>query len=62
MTLARAVDLISIVLLLAAAGAFAFGVHALGDRRDLDALYWLALGALVLRASTDILRPKAGAR
>lgn len=60
--MARAVDLISILLLLAAAVAFAFGVHALGNRRDLDALYYLVIGALVLRASTDILRPKAGAR
>lgn len=60
--MAKAVGLISIVLLLAAGGAFAYGVRALGERHDLDAIYWLVIGALVLRASTDMLRPKAGAR
>lgn len=58
----RVVDAISVLLLLAAAGAFAWGVRALGAHRDLEALYWLAAGALVLRASTDLLRPRAGTR
>ncbi|MFO0568875.1 MAG: hypothetical protein U0263_24675 [Polyangiaceae bacterium] len=58
----RAIDLISVVLLVAAAGAFAMGVNALGDRRDLDALYWLVVGGLTLRAATDMLRPKGGSR
>jgi len=54
----RVVDVISIALLLGAALAFTFGVRALGDEHDLAALYWLAAGALCLRASTDLLRPK----
>jgi len=58
----RAIDLSSGVLLVAAAGAFATGVNALGDRRDLDALYWLVVGGLTLRAATDMLRPKGGSR
>lgn len=53
----KAVDVLSIALLLAAACAFAVGVHALGQARDLAALYWLAVGGLVLKAATDILRP-----
>ncbi|MBK7585439.1 MAG: hypothetical protein IPI67_35295 [Myxococcales bacterium] len=60
--MARAVDIISVVLLAAAAGAFIFGVNALGDRRDLDALYWLVVGGLTLRAATDMLRPKGASR
>ncbi len=60
--MARAVDVISVLLLLGGAAAFAMGVFALGDRRDLDALYWLAVGALVLRSATDMLRPKGSAR
>ena len=58
----KLIDVLCVVLLLAAAGAFALGVYALGDRRDLSALYWLAVGGLVLRSATDMLRPKSGAR
>ncbi len=54
--------MVSVLLLVGAALAFAVGVHALGDRRDLDALYWLVVGALTLRSSTDILRPKGASR
>ena len=58
----RAIDVISILLLSASAGAFAMGVSALGDRRDLDSLYWLVVGALTLRSATDLLRPKGSSR
>jgi hypothetical protein len=57
---ARALDLISLFLVLAGALAFARGVQALGERRDLVALYLLIVGALCLKAATDLLRPKAG--
>lgn len=60
--MARAVDVISVVLLVAAAAAFTMGVSSLGDRRDLDALYWLVVGGLTLRAATDMLRPKGASR
>jgi hypothetical protein len=55
----RALDIISIVLLAGGIAAFGFGIHALGDSRDLVAVYWLVVGALVLRTATDLLRPKA---
>ena len=58
--MARALDLISFVLVLAAGVAFARGVQALGDRKDLVAVYLLIVGALCLKAATDLLRPKAG--
>jgi hypothetical protein len=58
----KVIDVISIAMLLAAAGAFTLGIRALADRQDLVSLYWLVVGALVLRASTDMLRPKPGSR
>jgi hypothetical protein len=58
----RFIDVITVVLLVASAAAFAAGIYALGERRDLAALYWLVVGALVLRSATDMLRPKPGAR
>lgn len=58
--MARALDFISCLLVLAAAFAFARGVQALGERKDLVAIYLLVVGALCLKAATDLLRPKAG--
>ncbi len=58
----RVVDVLSICFLIGAALAFAVGVRALGDERDLASLYWLVAGALLLRSSTDLLRPKPEGR
>lgn len=58
--MARAVDVLSIVLLVAAGLAFYGGVHALSEQRDLGALFWFAVGALSLRSATDLLAPKTG--
>lgn len=58
----RFVDTISVFLLICAIGAFAAGLHVLAEQRDLLALYWLAIGLAALRASTNLLRPKAGPR
>lgn len=60
--MSRAIDVLSVTLLALGVGAFSAGIHALGDRNDLGALYWLAVGALLLRAATDLLRPKASRR
>lgn len=59
--MSRAIDVLAIVLLAAAALAFGLGVNALGDRQDFRALYLLAIGALALRSATELLRPKGGA-
>jgi hypothetical protein len=56
----RAIDVFAIVLLIAAACAFGYGVYALGDRQDFKALYLLIIGALALRSSTELLRPRGG--
>ena len=57
----RAIDFLAVILLLAAAFAFVAGVRALGDQEDFRALYLLVVGALALRASTELLRPRVGA-
>ena len=58
--MARALDVFAMVLLLSAALAFAFGIRSLGDRDDTRAVYLLIVGALALRASTELLRPRGG--
>ncbi len=58
----RAVDVLSVVLLVSGIGAFGAGVHSLGERSDVLALYWLVVGALLLKAATDMLKPKATRR
>jgi hypothetical protein len=57
----RTIGVFSVVLLVAAIAAFGFGVVALSDREDFKALYLLVVGALSLRASTELLRPRSGA-
>jgi hypothetical protein len=60
--LTKAVDMLSVLLLLLAAGAFLLGIDALGDAKDLHALYWLVVAALLLRSGVDLLRPRSGVR
>ena len=60
--MSKVVDLLSILLVLGASAAFAVGVAALGERRDLAALYRLAIGGLVLRAAVELLRPRSSSR
>ncbi len=57
----RAIDTLAILLVLVAAGSFGMGLHALGQHEDFRAVYMLVIGALALRASTEILRPRGGA-
>jgi hypothetical protein len=60
--MARALDVFAVILLIAAMLAFAAGIRLLGDRnKDFDAVYLLIVGALALRASTELLRPRGGA-
>ncbi len=56
----RAIDILAIVLVLVAAAAFGFGLSALGQNEDFRAVYLMIVGALALRASTEILRPRGG--
>lgn len=58
----RLIDVLSVLLLAAAVGSFAHGLSMLSERRDLFALYWFGVGLAALRASTQLLRPRAGSR
>ena len=60
--LGKLANAVNLVLFAAACAAFALGVHALGDRRDLQALYWLIVGGLALKGATDMLRPRSAGR
>ncbi len=56
----RLLDGLSVALIAAAGIAFSMGMTALADQRDLHAIYWLVVGGLVLKASSDMLRPHRG--
>lgn len=56
--MARAIDLLALLLFAGATAALAAGFFALERQEDFRALYLLAMGALALRASTQILRPR----
>jgi hypothetical protein len=58
--LSRAVDAFALVLFAASICAFGVGIHALGEHEDFKAVYLLIVGALAIRASTDLLRPRGG--
>jgi len=58
----RVANAVNIALLVAAAASFVLGLRALGDRRDVQALYFLLVGAIALRSATDMLRPRSSSR
>ncbi|HEX2878044.1 MAG TPA: hypothetical protein VHO25_00770 [Polyangiaceae bacterium] len=45
------------LLALGGLGAVTGGVYALGQRQDLSALLWLAVGGLLIKAGHDLLNP-----
>lgn len=53
----RFVDVVAVLLFVSATAAIALGVLALGDGKDLNAFYWTGLGAVLLKAAVDVLRP-----
>jgi hypothetical protein len=57
----RAIDVLALALFVGAAVALAAGLLALERQDDFRALYLLVVGALALRASTQILRPRGAA-
>jgi hypothetical protein len=60
--MSRVANAVNVLLFLAACASFALGLYALGDRRDLQAIYWLIVGAISLRSATDMLRPRSPGR
>jgi hypothetical protein len=56
---ARVANAVNLVLFIFACVAFGFGIHALGSRKDLHAIYYLLMGGLALKAAVDMLRPRS---
>ena len=54
-------DVLAALLLTAAAAAFAFVAFALARADDVEAFYFLIVGAVALRSSVQVVRPGAGA-
>lgn len=53
-------DVVAAVLVLGAAGAFAYGATMLARSSDLEATVALVMGVMALRAGVEIVRPGAG--
>lgn len=54
-------DVLAAVLVIGAAGAFAFGAMALSRANDFEALYFLVIGVVALRGGVQLARPGVGA-
>ena len=54
-------DVLAAVLVVGAAAAFTFGAMALARASDVEAIYYLAIGIVALRAGVQLVRPGAGA-
>jgi hypothetical protein len=54
-------DALAALLVVGAAAAFSFGALALTRSNDLEALYFLIVGVVALRAGVQLVRPGASA-
>lgn len=57
----QVLDVLAVVLVVGAATAFTFGALALTRSNDVEALYYLVVGVVALRAGVQIVRPGANA-
>jgi hypothetical protein len=57
----RTLDAVAAALVLGAAIAFIVGNAALARAEDVQALYWLIVGVVAVRAAVQVARPGAGA-
>jgi hypothetical protein len=53
---ARLLDALAILLLIGAGAAFFAGARAITTREDLHALYWMAVGVALVRATSSLAR------
>jgi len=60
--MSRVANAVNLLLFIAACACFAIGLYELGDRRDLQAVYWLIVGSISLKAASDMLRPRSSSR
>jgi len=52
-------DILALLLFVAAIGAFVAAVYVLCGRDDVAAIFYFACGAVLLRSSVDLLRPRS---
>jgi hypothetical protein len=57
----QVLDVLAAALVLGAAAAFTFGALALARSNDVEALYFLVVGVVALRAGVQLVRPGASA-
>lgn len=60
-TVMQLLDVLAAALVLGAAAAFTFGALALARSNDVEALYFLVVGVVALRAGVQLVRPGASA-
>ena len=53
-------DALAVAFLVLAVAGFALGAHALGRASDVEALYWLVVGVVAVRAAVQVGRPAGG--
>jgi hypothetical protein len=54
-------DVLAALLVVGAAAAFTFGAMALSRASDIEAIYYLVIGIVALRAGVQLARPGVGA-
>lgn len=54
-------DILAAALIVGAAAAFTFGAMALSRASDVEAIYYLVIGVVALRAGVQLVRPGANA-
>ncbi len=54
-------DVLALLLIIGAALAFTFGAMALARASDVEAIYYLVVGIVAVRAGVQIVRPGANA-
>jgi hypothetical protein len=54
-------DILAAALIVGAAAAFTFGAMALARASDVEAIYYLVIGVVALRAGVQLVRPGANA-
>jgi hypothetical protein len=57
---ARLVDILALVMLVAAGGAFVYGARFIAAREDLTAIYWMIVGIALVRATSNLARADRG--
>ena len=53
---ARILDVLAILMLLSAGGAFLMGFDAVYQHKDINAIYWMLVGVALVRGTSNLAR------